>query len=184
MKLVDIIVSWSRKKRNRRCKILSLMLGALIYGVVIPITIVYAPISLDKMFNLELGVKPYSTFIAVPLIASGLSFIFWAVWTQWNIGKGSPLPLAPTQKLVIKGPYAYCRNPMTFGAILYYLGLIIYVNSLTGLILVLIVSTIYALYIKLVEEKELELRFGKDYIEYKKRTPFLIPRPRKSEVKT
>jgi len=73
---------------------------------------------------------------------------------------------------------------MTFGAILYYLGLIIYVNSLTGLILVLIVSTIYALYIKLVEEKELELRFGKDYIEYKKRTPFLIPRPRKSEVKT
>jgi len=76
LKLVDIIVSWSRKKQCRRHKIISLILGALTYGIVIPITIVYTSISLDKTFNLELGIKPYSIFIAIPLIASGLSFIF------------------------------------------------------------------------------------------------------------
>jgi len=32
------------------------------------------------------------------------------------------------------------------------------------------------IYIKLIEEKELEGRFGSEYAEYKKRTPFLIPR--------
>ncbi len=85
---MDIIVSWSRKKQSRRHKIISLILGALIYGIVIPITIIYASISLDKMLNL-VGIKPYSTFIAIPLIASGLSLIFWAVWAQWSIGKGS-----------------------------------------------------------------------------------------------
>jgi protein-S-isoprenylcysteine O-methyltransferase Ste14 len=30
-------------------------------------------------------------------------------------------------------------------------------------------------YIKLIEEKELELRFGKEYLDYKKDTPFIIP---------
>jgi protein-S-isoprenylcysteine O-methyltransferase Ste14 len=30
-------------------------------------------------------------------------------------------------------------------------------------------------YIKLVEEKELEFRFGKEYVDYKNDTPFIIP---------
>jgi len=34
-------------------------------------------------------------------------------------------------------------------------------------------------YVKLVEEKELEARFGEKYIRYKKKTPFLIPKRRK-----
>jgi len=32
------------------------------------------------------------------------------------------------------------------------------------------------IYTKLFEEKELEKRFGSEYLEYKKRTPFVIPR--------
>jgi protein-S-isoprenylcysteine O-methyltransferase Ste14 len=31
-------------------------------------------------------------------------------------------------------------------------------------------------YIKLIEEKELEKRYGVDYLAYKKTTPLLIPR--------
>jgi len=31
-------------------------------------------------------------------------------------------------------------------------------------------------YIKLIEEKELIERFGSEYLEYKQKTPFLIPR--------
>ena len=30
-------------------------------------------------------------------------------------------------------------------------------------------------YLKLIEEKELEMRFGQDYLEYKKNTPFILP---------
>jgi protein-S-isoprenylcysteine O-methyltransferase Ste14 len=32
------------------------------------------------------------------------------------------------------------------------------------------------MYIKFIEEKELEARFGQEYSEYKKRTPFFIPK--------
>jgi protein-S-isoprenylcysteine O-methyltransferase Ste14 len=38
-------------------------------------------------------------------------------------------------------------------------------------------------YIKL-EEKELEARFGEEYKEYKRKTPFLIPKIRKIKNKT
>jgi protein-S-isoprenylcysteine O-methyltransferase Ste14 len=34
------------------------------------------------------------------------------------------------------------------------------------------------LYIKLIEEKELEARFGLDYLAYKRNTPFILPRLR------
>jgi protein-S-isoprenylcysteine O-methyltransferase Ste14 len=37
------------------------------------------------------------------------------------------------------------------------------------------------IYIKWIEEKELEERFGSEYLEYKKRTPFLIPFFRKKD---
>ena len=47
-----------------------------------------------------------------------------------------------------------------------------------GLIPVLISAHIF--YLKYFEELELILRFGKSYIEYKKRVPFLIPQIRGS----
>jgi len=42
--------------------------------------------------------------------------------------------------------------------------------------MVFIFSAIILSYIKFIEEKELEQRYGDEYVEYKKRTPFIIPR--------
>jgi len=118
------------------------------------------------------------------MVVVGLFFIGWTSWAQWKIGKSTPVPLVPAQKLVVIGPYAYCRNPLMFGVVLYYLGLVLLVGSLAGILLVIVFGLLYALFIKLVKEKELEARFGKEYIEYKKKTPFLIPRIRKSSSST
>ncbi len=181
MGIVDVVISWSKRKRGKGYKIMCIVAGATVYGILIPLTIAYASLMLDEMLGLKLGLEPYNIVLAVPLIVFGLFFISWAAWAQWHIGKGTPAPMAPTQKLVVSGPYAYCRNPMMFGSLLYYLGLIILVNSATGIIIVAIIEALYALYVKFIEEKELELRFGKEYVEYKKRTPFLIPWPRRRQ---
>jgi len=77
---------------------------------------------------------------------------------------------------VIQGPYSYCRNPMTLGTTMVYVGVAIWLGSLSGLALALIYPVGILIYIKLIEEKELEDRFGPEYVEYKKRTPFLIPK--------
>jgi protein-S-isoprenylcysteine O-methyltransferase Ste14 len=39
-----------------------------------------------------------------------------------------------------------------------------------------------SLYARLIEEKELELRFGQPYLDYKKRVPMYIPLPKRKEA--
>jgi protein-S-isoprenylcysteine O-methyltransferase Ste14 len=106
----------------------------------------------------------------------GLIFGFWSVFTQVFQARGTPLPMMPTQKLLITGPFRLCRNPMSFGTILVYLGISIIVGSISALATALIFTILLVVYIKAIEERELEARFGDEYIEYKSRTPFLIPR--------
>lgn len=43
--------------------------------------------------------------------------------------------------------------------------------------MVLIFTVIILLYTRFIEEKELEIRFGDEYLSYKKGTPFFIPIP-------
>ena len=82
-------------------------------------------------------------------------------------------------KLVALGPYSYCRNPMTFGTLLFYLGAGVWIGSAFAVFLTLLIAVLLVTYIKVVEERELELRFGKEYLQYKRGTSFIVPRPRK-----
>lgn len=90
------------------------------------------------------------------------------------------MPVMPTQKLVVIRPFTYCRNPMTLGTILAYLGVCVWIGSISAVVIVLIFTILLLLYVKLLEEKELEARFGAEYLEYKRNTPFILPRFRPS----
>ena len=134
---------------------------------------------LSPIIDGELGLPklPDSCRIAgIILIIPGILFAAWSAFSQFRIGKGSPLPVVPSKRLVVKGPYAYCRNPMTFGAVTYYLGISLLAGSFSAIILVILFSLVFVAYIKLVEEKELEAKFGEEYRMYKRRTPFLVPK--------
>jgi protein-S-isoprenylcysteine O-methyltransferase Ste14 len=64
---------------------------------------------------------------------------------------------------------------MTLGTIIAYSGVAILVGSYTALLAVFIFALMLLAYLKLIEEKELEMRFGEEYLEYKKNTPFILP---------
>ncbi|WFO74890.1 isoprenylcysteine carboxylmethyltransferase family protein [Desulfurococcaceae archaeon MEX13E-LK6-19] len=179
MGVIDKLLTWAKRERDRRHLVAFLVIGAIVFVFLFPLAIVCVSLFLDRMQGINLGFEPYNIVIALILIPVGLFFIAWAAWAQWSIGRGTPVPAAPPRRLVVEGPYAYCRNPMLLGTMLYYLGLVFLVNSVTGIAIVLLVQAIFIAYVKLIEERELELRFGSEYIEYKRRTPFLIPRPRK-----
>ena len=108
-------------------------------------------------------------------VAIGGFLVSWSVWIQYTEGKGTPAPMAATKKLIIDGPYTFTRNPMTLGAAVFYLGIAIWLGSSVAIGLILLVFTILLTYIYFHETKELSQRFGKDYLEYKQKTPFLIP---------
>jgi len=93
---------------------------------------------------------------------------------QMTIGKGTPVPMMPTKQLVVQKPFTYCRNPMTLGTFLIYTGICVLDRLVLGVRTRLILIAILLLYVKLLEEKELEARFGSEYLEYKQNTPFIL----------
>jgi protein-S-isoprenylcysteine O-methyltransferase Ste14 len=82
----------------------------------------------------------------------------------------------PTQELLTEGPFRYCRNPMTLGTILAYLGIGIAARTIAGTVLVFSLAASLVVYLKRLEEGELAERFGEAYLAYKRETPFIIPR--------
>ena len=176
----NTILKWSLKEYSKKQRILALIPAGLFFLIVIPLILIIVSPYLDRFLKLpKLILGPFNIFIALILIIPGLLFAGWSVLAQFKIGKGTPVPIIPTQKLVVVKPFNYSRNPMTLGTILYYLGIGVWLGSLSTIAIAILIALILITYIKLVEEKELEARFGQEYIEYKKRTPFIISRKKK-----
>ena len=73
--------------------------------------------------------------------------------------------------LYTKGVYSRIRNPMYLSAMLFHVGVPLVFNSLLTFISAIIWIPIHFSW-KRAEEKDLEKRFGEEYLEYKKRTFF------------
>jgi len=177
-KLVEKILGWSGKKRSKAEKFAALALGAVIFAFLLPCFFVLEGRLLDSFLGIQkLLPEPVNLIVGLLLVIIGWPFAIWSVYVQYKIGEGTPAPVVPTKRLITSGPYKYCRNPMAFGTLLFYVGLSIIFNSISTLfILIPLVLVPVLVFIKIVEEKELEVRFGREYVEYKQRTPFLIPR--------
>jgi protein-S-isoprenylcysteine O-methyltransferase Ste14 len=122
--------------------------------------------------------KPYGIAISMPFLLTGFSLWIGCAWRFFK-ANGTPVPINPPPKLITDGPYAYSRNPMMTGIFAMLAGIGILFRSIT---LTFITTPIFVfisiLEFKYIEEPELEKRFGKEYSEYKERTPIIIPKIR------
>jgi protein-S-isoprenylcysteine O-methyltransferase Ste14 len=109
----------------------------------------------------------------------GASLVIWSVRIQYILGEGTPSPRAATRRLITTGPYAFTRNPMTLGAACFYLGIAIWSGSVIVIALVLVIFASLLTFIYFHETPELSARFGLDYLEYMRMTPFLFPKIRR-----
>ena len=179
---MDRFKKWAEHKYSKKQRMIAVILGGVIFWLIIPFLILVLSSYIDQRLHLP---KFYdgliNPVIGLLFIVVGWLFANWTVKVQFSLGKGTPIPLMATQKLVIQEPYTYCRNPMTLGTTLFYLGVAIWLGSLSAVGLGLLYPVGILIYIKLIEEKELEERFGSEYLDYKRRTPFLIPRLREKE---
>ena len=108
--------------------------------------------------------------------AFGLFLFFYTVFLFRKIGKGTLAPWSEKQKLVVAGPYRYCRNPMISGVLFILIGEALVLHSLSILTwsgCFFVINTIYFL---VSEEPALERRFGDDYKQYKKQVSRWLPR--------
>jgi protein-S-isoprenylcysteine O-methyltransferase Ste14 len=162
--------------------ILGYVIGGLLFLVLIPWGLGQVSRAFDHVTGMQLiPIASLRVMVAVILWLFGLLFALWAGVVQNTIGKGGPLEVAglevspKTQNLVVTGPYKYTRNPMLFGACVYYYAVAIYLNSVIAIAIAVLFMTFMLIFVKLTEERRLLKEFGNEYKEYRQRVSMFVP---------
>jgi protein-S-isoprenylcysteine O-methyltransferase Ste14 len=176
-KIAAFVARYAGKPRSTSLKVASLIGGFVVFFVVAPLILRWVSRPIAARVHASLP-RPVELTVGVAAVLLGLALLVWSLATFWYAGRGTPVPFASPTRLVTSGPFRYTRNPIKLGAVLFYLGVGATSDSLlTGIIMLAIGVTLGTIYHKAVEEKELLIRFGSDYANYRRRTSFLIPWP-------
>jgi protein-S-isoprenylcysteine O-methyltransferase Ste14 len=168
--------NWAKRDYSLRQQFITLGIAGILLLLILPYLLVVLSTAIDDWLHLPSFITGViNPILGLLLIIGGIFLGMWSVHAEMTIGMGTPVPIMPTQKLVVKPPFTYCRNPMTLGTFVAYMGITIMIGSLSAMAIVLILTIILLSYVKFIEEKELEARFGVEYLEYKQNTPFIIP---------
>jgi protein-S-isoprenylcysteine O-methyltransferase Ste14 len=168
---------WAQGEHSEAARIAAMVpLGPLFLGL-LPFVVAGIGPRVDRRLGLPApGIGWVTRTLGGLLAVLGFSLGLWSVNAQLSRGRGTPLPVMPTQQLLTDGPFRYCRNPMTLGTILAYLGIAIAARTTAGAAFVVALAASLLVYLKRLEEGELAERFGEAYVAYKHATPFIIPR--------
>ena len=101
-----------------------------------------------------------------------------AILTVLNLaiqGLGLPFAAVISRRLATNWLYAHSRNPMLFSTLLFFAVAAVWMQSLHAILWTLLwLSPAMILYVRIYEERELEVRFGESYLRYKAKTPFFL----------
>jgi protein-S-isoprenylcysteine O-methyltransferase Ste14 len=139
--------------------------------------VVVTGLMIDRVLHLPpLFPEVIAVVVGAPLSLAGSVLCGWCV-VRFRKAAGTPVPFNPPTRLVAEGPYVWTRNPMLTGVFTGLFGLGILLHSV-GMVLISIPTYIllHVIELKLVEEPELERRFGASYADYRRRVPMFWPR--------
>ena len=150
-------------------------------------SLIYVPLFILLFGWIALNVRVFDTKfgIILPLWTRSIGIVFMIVGGILVLicvgvfiirGKGTPAIFDPPAEFVATGPYAYVRNPMYIGGFILLVGFGLFHNSISILVLSVILIGFFHLFVVFVEEPRLEKLFGKSYVEYKKHINRWMPK--------
>jgi len=151
-------------------------IGLLVFASIL-LLLVFGSLYMDGALSLPRLLPGFlGSAIGGVLLVAGVVLLAWCV--VWFIrARGTPVPFNPPRELVIVGPYAWSRNPMLTGVFSCLFGFGFLLHSVS---MVVVWTPVFVLLnvieLKMVEEFELERRFGTSYREYKRCVPMFVPR--------
>jgi protein-S-isoprenylcysteine O-methyltransferase Ste14 len=179
-RFIDRLVALAKREYSARSRLAALAAEAVLFVGIIPLALLLLGPWIDGSLGLPRLVWGWITVVVGCLVvAAGCGLALWSIYLQFTLGRGTPVPAMATQRLVVRPPYTYCRNPMTLGTAMMYSGVAVLAGSIAALLLVLLSTVLLLTYVKTIEEKELEIRFGQEYEDYRQTTPLLLPRLRR-----
>jgi protein-S-isoprenylcysteine O-methyltransferase Ste14 len=117
-------------------------------------------------------------FAGAVLIVAGLPVLVDAFRRFVREGKGTPAPIAPTEELVVGGPYRYVRNPMYLAVLAVIVGQAFLLGQLSLLVYAAVVGAAFAAFVRFYEEPILRRRYGAQYETYQRSVRAWCPRLR------
>jgi protein-S-isoprenylcysteine O-methyltransferase Ste14 len=123
-------------------------------------------------------VIPLPSEVGLTLMLASGALALLAVLNLAARGLGAPFAIALSRQLAMDWMYAWTRNPMILSALAFLIAVGLWLRSSLFMLWVIAAAIPAVLvFLKVFEERELEIRFGARYLEYKARTPMLWPRP-------
>lgn len=121
--------------------------------------------------------NPVQRGLGLLLIGLGVAFLIHAFGRFALEGRGTPAPVAPTERLVIGGVYRYVRNPMYLAVIGVIAGQTLLFESWALAVYGLAAAGVMAAFVHFHEEPALAARYGAEYDRYRRAVPGWLPRP-------
>ena len=171
--LINLLVDQSRKNHSPLVRGVATLLGGTLFLAVFPVFVLWAGRVFGCCFILPVF---FARIVSVFCLVMGAPWLLSSIFWQLSRGKGTPVPVIPTKHFLSNGPYLYVRNPMMLGFFLYLLGWVFKGNTIGALAAGILIIALLVMFMKFVEEPELEARFGSSYLEYKRNTPFILPK--------
>ncbi len=154
---------------------------AVVWGVtlgIVPLALLVA----DRELGLPRASWPGQGMAAVALFVAFSALNLWSAFTFATRGEGTPLPSEAPRRLVVRGPYAWIRNPMAVAGLGQGLAVALGAGSWLLLAYVAAGALLWNYGARPSEERDLLRRFGTDYAEYRRHVrcwiPSLRPYPR------
>lgn len=111
----------------------------------------------------------------VALIVTGLVPAV-VTFVEFARAGGTPVPGAPTERLVVTGFNRYVRNPIYLGTLVVVVGEAMLLGQLSLVGYAVVVWVLVAVFVRWYEEPTLARRFGADYAAYRRAVPAWWPR--------
>jgi protein-S-isoprenylcysteine O-methyltransferase Ste14 len=93
-------------------------------------------------------------------------------------GRGTPAPVAPTERLVVGGLYRHVRNPMYVAVVGAVVGQALLLGRPVLLVYAAVAGAGMAAFVRGYEEPLLAARYGEQYAAYRRAVPGWVPRLR------
>lgn len=116
--------------------------------------------------------------VGAVLVAAGSVALVGAFARFVRDGIGTPAPIAPTQRLVVRGSYRYVRNPMYLAVVATIIGQALLLGQRALLLYAVAVAAATGTFVIGYEEPTLRRQFGEEYDAYLRAVPRWWPRAR------
>lgn len=156
------------------------LLGTVVFTLTVPGTaIVLIPYFLTgwSVQRPLLGIEATRLLgVALMLLAAPLFVRFLAGFVRE--GRGTPAPIAPTEHLVVGGPFQWVRNPGYVAVVSLVVGQALILGSWPLLVYAALLAIAFHVFVVVYEEPTLRRQFGEQYHAYCVAVPRWLPRLR------